>query len=299
MALIGDQWALVRSRRATIESFLDIADSLGEESDYDVLEALAGPLSLIDEQIVPPASELQAAFRAWIRRRFEPAFERMGWDPSPEETDAERLRRAALLRIVGQIGESPRVAAEAKRRLGAYLEDRSRLDANLAEPVVAIAARAGDAGLYERYRALAFRGQTPHERRRFLLHWASFRDPAIVRRTLEATLAPEVPTQDVSFLIMRLLANPVGKDEAWKFLTRRWPKLRHRIPPMMISRLVESTPSLREPRYAREVREFFRRHPIAEAKRSLRLALEVFRLNAELRRRTTPGLARWLAAHSG
>jgi hypothetical protein len=63
----------------------------------------------------------------------------------------------------------------------------------------------------------------------------------------------------------------------------------------MISRLIESTPMLREPRYAREIARFFRQHPVAEAKRALRQALEVFRLNAELRRRTAPGLARWLA----
>ena len=32
----------------------------------------------------------------------------------------------------------------------------------------------------------------------------------------------------------------------------------------------------------------------AEARRSLKQALEVFRLNADLRRRITPGISRWL-----
>ena len=41
---------------------------------------------------------------------------------------------------------------------------------------------------------------------------------------------------------------------------------------------------------------FFRKHPIPEATRALRQALEVFRLNAELRKRVAPGLDRWLAA---
>src|SRR5206468_1845928 len=34
LALAGDQWALVRGGRAPIESFLDLADALGEETDY-------------------------------------------------------------------------------------------------------------------------------------------------------------------------------------------------------------------------------------------------------------------------
>jgi hypothetical protein len=78
-------------------------------------------------------------------------------------------------------------------------------------------------------------------------------------------------------------------------LKKNWRAIRHRVPPLMLSRLVEATPALREPRYAREVGRFFRTHPVPEATRALKQALEVFRLNAELRRRTGPGLAGWLA----
>jgi len=136
---------------------------------------------------------------------------------------------------------------------------------------------------------------TPQERRRFLLGLGSFRTPAARERTLAALLTPEIPTQDVAFLLMRLLGNPAARGAAWRFMTRRWAALRRRIPPLMMSRVVEMTPALREPRYAREVARFFRTHPVPEATRALRQALEVFRLNAELRRRTAPGLARWLA----
>ena len=90
------------------------------------------------------------------------------------------------------------------------------------------------------------------------------------------------------------LGNPAGREAAWRFFTRNWTRIRRRIPPLMVSRLVEATPALREPRFAREVGRFFRAHPVAEARRSLKQALEIFRLNAELRRRITPGIERWL-----
>jgi len=193
------------------------------------------------------------------------------------------------------VAEAPAVLAEARRRLDAYLADRSALEPNLADPVVALAARVGDEALYERYRAAVAAAATPQERRRFLLGLGSFRTPAARERTLAALLTPEIPTQDVAFLLMRLLGNPAARGAAWRFMTRRWAALRRRIPPLMMSRVVEMTPALREPRYAREVARFFRTHPVPEATRALRQALEVFRLNAELRRRTAPGLARWLA----
>ena len=139
--------------------------------------------------------------------------------------------------------------------------------------------------------------RTPQERRRFLLALASFRHPDAIRETLDATLTTEIPTQDVAFIFMRMFANPAGRERAWSFLTRKWTALRKRIPPLMLARLVEATPQLREPRFAREVRAFFAKHPLPEAARATKQALEIFRLNAELRQRARPGLERWLARH--
>jgi puromycin-sensitive aminopeptidase len=296
MALVGDQWAMVRAGRGTIESFLELADALGDDTDYDVLDGLAAPLALIDEQVAAPGSDGQRAFRAWIAARFAPQLARLGWEAAAGENDATRLRRAAVVRLVGGVAEDAGVLAEAARRVQAYLTDRTALEPNLADAVVGLAARAGDEALYDRYRDAVARAATPQDRRRFLLNLGAFRTPATRRRTLDAVLSSDVPTQDVAFILLRLLGNPAARGEAWTLITRRWTALRKRVPPLMLSRLVEGTPALREPRYAREVAAFFRAHPVPEAARAVKQALEVFRLNAELRRRTAPGLARWLAA---
>jgi puromycin-sensitive aminopeptidase len=296
LALAGDQWALVRAGKATIESWLDVVDALGDETDYDVLDGIVGPLGFVDEQLAGDGTPLQARFRGWVATRFLPGFERLGWTAAASEDDDVRLRRAALLRIVGGVAEAGEILQEASRWLERYLVDRSSLEPNLADPVVHLAARIGSLGRHRRYREVVAEARTPQERRRFLLALASFRAPEAVRDTLEATLTSDVPTQDVAFILMRLLQNPAGRHPAWSFLTRRWTRLRKRMPPLMLARLVEATPALREPRYAREVRDFFKAHPLPEAARALRQALEVFRLNAGLRKRATPGLERWLAA---
>jgi len=287
----------VRAKRDRIESFLDVADALGDETDHDVLGGVTGPLALLDEQVVEPGGSAQAQLRAWVARRFQPGLQELGWEAAVDEPDDVRLRRAALVRLVGGVAEAPAVLQEARARLDRYLDDRASLDVNLADAVVSLAARGGDEALYDRYREVAAAARTPQEQRRFLLNLASFRTAETVRRTLAGLLTPEIPTQDVAFLLMRLLANSAGRRETWRFLTRRWSVLRRRVPPLMLARLVDATPALREPRYAREVRAFFTAHPLPEAARALRQALERFRLNAELRRRTAPGLARWLAGH--
>jgi puromycin-sensitive aminopeptidase len=295
LALVGDQWALVRADRGTVETFLDLADALAGEPDHDVIDGVVAALGTLDDQVVEPGSEARVALRSWIARRFGPALNALGWTPAPAEPDEVRLRRAALLRLVGGVAEAPDVLAESRRRLDGYLADRGSLEPNLADSVVALAARVGDAALYDRYRTVAADARTPQEQRRFLLNLSSFRSRESIERTLAALLTSEIPTQDVAFLLMRMFGNPSGRDDAWRFLRRRWTAIRKRIPPLMLARLVEATPALRTPRHASEVRSFFRDHPLPEASRALRQALERFRLNAELRRRTAPGVARWLA----
>jgi aminopeptidase N len=164
--------------------------------------------------------------------------------------------------------------------------------------VVTLGARFGDPELYGRYRASVRQARTPQEQRRFLLALGSFRVPQIIETTLDLLLTPEVPTQDVALVLIRLFANPAARARAWEFFRRKWAALSKRIPPLMISRLVESLPHLREPRYAREVRQFFASHRVPEAARAVKQTLEVFRLNAELRRRVAPTLARWLDRHA-
>jgi aminopeptidase N len=185
---------------------------------------------------------------------------------------------------------------EASRWVERYLANRTALEPNLADPVVTLGARGGSHGRYRRYREVVAEARTPQERRRFLLALGSFRNPEAVAETLAAVLTPEVPTQDVAFVVMRLLQNPAAQRPAWTFLTRKWTALRKRLPPLMLARLVEATPALREPRYAREVRDFFAKHPLPEARRAVKQALEVFRLNAALRARCAPELGAWLEA---
>jgi hypothetical protein len=78
----------------------------------------------------------------------------------------------------------------------------------------------------------------------------------------------------------------------------RWPELSPRLPPGLAPRLVSALPALGTRARRREVAAFFRAHPISTAARALRQTLERFDLDAELRRRVGPDLARWLAARS-
>jgi puromycin-sensitive aminopeptidase len=295
MGLIDHQWALARAGRAPIESVLDLAEALTEESDADVLAALCKPLRFIGRALAPAAGRgASEQYCEWLVRRFAPAFEALGWDAPRGEPDDVRLRRATLLTIVGGIAGDASTIRSAADRCARYLASPRSLDANLADGVVALAARFGDAALHDHFRAAGASAATPQEERRFLLALADFRKPALVDRTLRMTLSNDVPTQDVIFVLARLLMNPAASERSWAFIQKRWPQLRRKVPSLLASRLIDATPALLTVAHRREVARFFRANPVPGGERSLRQALERFDSVARFRRLAARPLARWL-----
>ena len=297
LGLVAHQWAAVRGGHASIESFLDLAGVFGAETDFDVLDGLSGSLRFVESQLLD-AIDGRPAFRHWLEATYERAWRDLGWDAARQESDDVRMRRASLLRLLGDLAEAPAIAQAVPSRFAAYLGDRHSIEPNLADGLVSIAARDGDAMRYEQFLIAARGAQTPQERRRFQYALADFRDLGAVKRTLTLTLTDEVPTQDVGIMLVRLFGNRAAREETWAFLKDRWDEVSKRLPPMMVSRVIEATSSLQTPAYKRDVAAFFRAHPVPTAKRSLRQALERFDLNEELRRRVSKSLHAWLAQHS-
>jgi puromycin-sensitive aminopeptidase len=295
MGLVGHQWAAARAGHAGVASFLDLALSFTKERDADVLLALRSPLEICARSGGRTlGADAEAAFRSRAARAFGDAFDAVGWDPAPRESDDERLRRAALLGLVGELGESPAMLAEARVRCERFLTDRRSLEPNLADAVVTLAARTGDAALFERFLAASRGAATPQDQRRFLLALGAFTDPELVDRALELTLTDAVGTQDVALLLARLIANREASERAWGFMKRRWAKLRRRMPPMLVTRPIEALPALGTRACRRDVAAFFRAHPVPTGARAIKQTLEQFDLNLAFDERAKGELARWL-----
>jgi puromycin-sensitive aminopeptidase len=295
MGLIDHQWALVRAGQASVGSLLDLAGGFAREADADVLATLRKPLSFIVNSLIPDAApDCGAPLQAWLLDHFEETFTRLGWKPAAHEPDEIRLARAALLGIVGGVGNSPRVLEISERQCDRYLNNRRSIDANLADAVVSLGARRGGTALYRRVVDAATTSASAQEKRRFLLALGDFRDEKLIGKTLTFALTDAVATQDVAFLLMRLFANPAARERTWVFMQRRWNRIRKRVPPHMCSYLVEMTPALLTSDYKREVAKFFRANPVPTGERALRQALERFDWYQGFRGAAAKDLVKWL-----
>lgn len=298
LCLLSDQWALVRAGRVPLESYLDLVGVFGDETEPDLLITLRSALTLVDDQLAAGASEeVRNAWRSFLVDGFCGHLLELGWEAPRGEDDSTRVRRAVAISLLGGVAEWEAVTDVVSDRCLAYLDDRRALEPNLADPVVSLAARRGDARLYERFAKAEAAAATPQERRRFLFARADFRDAKLAERTRRACL-DEIAVQDMPLVLVRLLQNPAAREDTWRFIQKRWPKLRRRLPPALVTRVIDALPDLQTAKHRREVAGFFRKHPVPTGKRAVQQALERFDLNAAFRKRSAPGFRRWLEARA-
>jgi aminopeptidase N/puromycin-sensitive aminopeptidase len=187
--------------------------------------------------------------------------------------------------------------ARARDLAAQYLENARSLPATLAPTVLHVAAAAGDRALYDRYLAqLGTLSAQPELYYRLLGSLSFFRDPALVRRTLDYALSSAVRTQDTGTLIGALIARPWSQEMAWEFVSSNWKTIASRLGEFQgIPAIVESLGAFCSPARAAEIRAFFERNPIPSSQRAARQAVERIDNCVALKARQQQPLTAWLA----
>jgi aminopeptidase N len=152
--------------------------------------------------------------------------------------------------------------------------------------------------LYERYMAqLPKLSGKPEEYYRFFNALRSFRDPALVQRTLQFAISPAVRTQDTSTLIGGLIGQPWSRDAAWAFVKANWDTLTKLLGVFQgIPRIAGSVSAFCSREKKAEVEQFFKEHPVPAAERTLRQAFERIDNCASVKERQASAASTWLAS---
>jgi puromycin-sensitive aminopeptidase len=294
MALVSDQWALVRAGLVKVDGFMHLLAGLKSEEDHVVLDEVVGRLSFLEHRAV--ADQDRAAFHGWVTKLFAGAGGDLGWEPKPGEDDERRLRRAAVLRALALVARDPAVVGEAVERFQRYLGNPQAVDPNLVDIVVAAAARTADAKRFEELKQRAATELDPAAKRRYLHALAMVEHPELVPRSVELALDDFVQMQDFASYLATLLSNRATRETAWKLMQSRWETVRKKgDSPMILRRLVESLGALPDRRHLNDVESFLAAHPIEAAKQATAQTLERLRMDVALRERLMPELHEWLS----
>ena len=215
--LLDDQYALVRSGKAPLSSYLGIASAMGSDRDARAWGQILGALEGLEYDERGGAG--YAKFVAYARSVIKPLQTSLGWDPKPAETpDVSALRRNAI-RDLGVLGD-PDVVAESRRRFAAFVADRNAIRPDDQGTIMTIVAANGDQAAFDQLHAVAKSAKDQATVDRWYPPLAEVRDPKLAQQVLDIAVSSEIPPQD-GRLRFELVAgvSDYNPQLSWQFLT--------------------------------------------------------------------------------
>jgi aminopeptidase N/puromycin-sensitive aminopeptidase len=294
ISLLGDEWAQVRANKATVGDYLNLVAAVKADPNNEVLSsALEGVTATLERVAETP--EEKAEIASWIRSTFAPQYASLG---APSESDSANTRelRAHLFAVLGYYGKDPAVLAQARKIAQDYLANQASVEATLAQTATAIAARNGDAALFDQLQNIYETSTNPELQEGALRLLAQFEDPVLVQRALEYAASGKVRNQDSAIQFAIALQIGENRDRAWKFIQNNWEKVQAQFAGSLGAMVVGSTSSFCSAGARQDVQAFFSTHQVSGADLALKHAIEHIDGCIELRALQEPNLKQWLAA---
>jgi aminopeptidase N/puromycin-sensitive aminopeptidase len=297
ISLIGDEWARLRANKASAGEYLDLVSAVKDDPNTRVLSSALDGVSILYVRVAASPQE-KDALAAWVRNTFAPRYARLG-PPTANDSPNTRELRAQLFGILGFYGKDPSILADAREMAEKYLADPSSVDPTLRETALAVAARNGDAQLFDQLLHVYETSTNPEFQVSALRRLAEFENPKLVERALDLAVSDKVRNQDAAFQLSMALTIDQNRAQAWHYIQIHWDKVQAQFTANMGATLVASTQAFCSQSERDSVEQFFSTHKVAAADVSLRHAIELINGCIELRALQEPELKTWLASQPG
>lgn len=192
IALLDDQWALVGSGDAPLQSFLALASSMGADHDARAWRQIVRALAVIE--YAERGSPGHEAFAAYARALIKPVADELGWDAAAHETPDVGALRDTLLRDLSRWGGQTTID-EARRRFAAFVRDPNSLSADAQSTLLTIVGQNADAATFAQLHELAKDAKDFNFMQRCYVALAQVRDPGLARQVVQIALSDELPPQ--------------------------------------------------------------------------------------------------------
>ncbi|MDE3201657.1 MAG: M1 family metallopeptidase [Acidobacteriota bacterium] len=295
--LIGDQWAQLRDNKTSITAYLQLAEVTKTDTNADVIDAAAGGVAALYERIAQTPKE-KAALEIWTRNTYDAEYKKL---PAPAEGESPNLTelRATLFGTLGSIGKDPYVIAEARTIADKYLANPDSVNPSLGNTALALAARNGDAALFDKLLHVYQTSSDPDRKVRALQLLALFENPKLTERALNLAVSDQVRNQDAAIEFAISLGNPATRDTAWKFIENNWEKVHAQLTTSSGSYVVGAASSFCSEQERNNVEQFFSTHKVDAADVALRHTIEHINGCIEQRALLQPSLRSWMDAQPG
>jgi puromycin-sensitive aminopeptidase len=300
--LVDDAWAAVLADRMRAGDFLDMLDGFAAETDLSVWQRIVGALGSVDRLV---DGDARTALQRRVAALLRPALDRLGIDPSSDESDRDRELRGVLIGALGTLGDDHAIQEGARNLLALVTGDgrdgdrdggAAPVDPSVLAASINVVASVGDDADFESFHRRFTDAATPQEELRYLYALAEFPRADLIDRLLAMCLTDEIRTQNAPYLLARAMGNREQGERAWVFVRDHWDTLGDRFPSNSIVRMLSGIRTLSQPAVAQDVYAFFEDHEVPQGDKQLAQHLERLEVNVALRGREGDALSRHLTS---
>ena len=215
IGMLFDQWALARTGRAPLSSYVALANAMGDDRNEHAWSTIVEGLQSLerDTRGTPQHDPMVAYARALVT----PLAASLGWDAKPGEPVQTGALRRTLLGALGAWSD-PATVAEARKRFDRLVADGGTLTPDMRQLVVEIVAVNADAPAFDKLHALAQSTKETTLAGQYRAALMIVDDPKLAEQALQIAISPEVPPQQRS-LRSRYVGAVAGRHPklAWAF----------------------------------------------------------------------------------
>jgi aminopeptidase N len=213
MMLITDVRAMVDRGELSIDQSLALVPVILADPDPTVARRAFRAASFRRDAL---SDELYQLATAWRVKVYGPAAHALGWQRAGGDSDdKEDLRRA----MMSEIGDrDPTLRAEAEKLADRWLTDRTGIADDLVDPMLAAAARNGDAARFDKIVSAAKAPRDRTEVARLLRSLGWFDDPSLARRGLDLVLGHDFDLRESLAILETEIARRETREQALAFM---------------------------------------------------------------------------------
>lgn len=200
-----------------------------------VSESAAEIAGSVHDHLVP--DRLRPNYERFLAGLFGERARALGLVPRPGEPEDESLLRPDLIRLMAIEGDDRALRLEARRLADRWFEDRSAIAPDMLATVLALAARDGDAALYDRLVAAAAAETDTRLRGTLLGALGRFREPALVERSLALVLADDFDIRESGGLVYALAFDRATRDRVFPWVRANYDALAAKLPAQWVAAL--------------------------------------------------------------
>ena len=282
-AIQNDLFALCVAGKEDIKNYLDFSDAYFDEDSYLPQTNVANNLNFLS--LLTFFEDFSDEIREYAINYFRKILSNLGWEQQKSDKHTDAFLRGFSIFALGKLGDEL-ILEKANLKFKAFLKNPSTLHPDIREPVFSLVAWTGNAKTHSQFVTLYKNAKTMEEKLRFLGALCYFRDEKLLIKTLQFSQTSEVRSQNMQLPIMRIAANPYGKNILWPWLKKNWVKMGKKVGygNPLFNRIVASIALIADDSMESEIKSFFKKNPTPGTERTQSQTLEKIRIYSKFLR---------------